>query len=40
LSKHLGDKVSLTGSLAHEKTAAMEKGSKVLKMVAATCSEL
>ena len=48
LSKHLGHKVSLTGSLAHEKMDAMEKGTmgkstptftvKSLKMVAATCS--
>jgi len=48
LSKHLGHKVSLTGSLAHEKMDAMEKGTmgkststftvKSLKMIAATCS--
>jgi pentapeptide MXKDX repeat protein len=48
LSKHLGHKVSVTGSLAHEETGAMEKGAmgkasstftvKSLKMVAATCS--
>jgi hypothetical protein len=48
LSKHLGHKVSITGSLAHEKMDAMEKGTmgkststftvKSLKMVAATCS--
>jgi len=48
LSKHLGHKVSLTGSLGHEKMEAMEKGTmgkstptftvKSLKMVAATCS--
>ena len=48
LSKHLSHKVSLTGSLAHEKMDAMEKGTmgkstptftvKSLKMVAATCS--
>ena len=48
LSKHLGHKVSLTGSLAHEKMDGMEKGTmgkstptftvKSLKMVAATCS--
>jgi pentapeptide MXKDX repeat protein len=50
LSKHLGHRVSLAGSLAHEKTEAMQKGMmgkstpiltvKSLKMVAATCSEL
>jgi pentapeptide MXKDX repeat protein len=48
LSKHLGHKVSITGSLPHEKMEAMEKGTmgkstspftvKSLKMVAATCS--
>jgi hypothetical protein len=48
LSKHLGHKVSITGSLAHEKMDATEKGSmgkstssftvKSLKMIAATCS--
>ena len=48
LSKHLGHKVSLTGSLAHEKMDAMEKGTmgkststftvKSVKMIAATCS--
>jgi pentapeptide MXKDX repeat protein len=48
LSKHSGHKVSLTGSLAHEKMDAMEKGMagkstatftvKSLKMIAATCS--
>ena len=48
LSKHLGHKVSITGSLAHEKMDAMEKGTmgkstatftvKSLKMIAATCS--
>jgi len=48
LSKHFGHKVSLTGSLAHEKMDAMEKGTmgkststftvKSLKMIAATCS--
>ena len=48
LSKHLGHKVSITGSLAHEKMDAMEKGRmgkstptftvKSVKMVAATCS--
>jgi pentapeptide MXKDX repeat protein len=48
LSKHLGHKVSITGSLAHEKMDAMEKGTmgkstptftvKSVKMVAATCS--
>jgi pentapeptide MXKDX repeat protein len=48
LSKHLGHKVSITGSLAHEKMDSMEKGTmgtststftvKSLKMVAATCS--
>jgi hypothetical protein len=48
LSKHLGHKVSVTGSLAHEKMHAMDKGTmgkatsaftvKSLKMVAATCS--
>ena len=48
LSKHLGHKVSLTGSLAQEKMDAMEKGTmgksastftvKSLKMIAATCS--
>jgi hypothetical protein len=48
LSKHLGHKVSITGSLAHEKMEAVEKGTmgkstppftvKSLKMVAATCS--
>lgn len=48
LSKHSGHKVSLTGSPAHEKMDAMEKGTmgkstatftvKSLKMIAATCS--
>jgi hypothetical protein len=48
LSKHLGHKVSITGSLAHEKMDSMEKGTmgkststftvKSLKMIAATCS--
>ena len=48
LSKHLDHKVSITGSLAHEKMDAMEKGTmgkstptftvKSVKMVAATCS--
>ena len=48
LSKHLGHKVSVTGSLAHEKMDAMEKDTmskststftvKSLKMIAATCS--
>ena len=48
LSKHLGHRVSITGSLAHEKMDAMEKGTmgkststftvKSLKMIAATCS--
>ena len=48
LSKHLGHEVSLTGSLAHEKMDAMEKGTmgkststftvKSVKMIAATCS--
>jgi pentapeptide MXKDX repeat protein len=48
LSKHLGHKVSITGSLEHEKMDATEKGAmgkststftvKSLKMVAATCS--
>jgi hypothetical protein len=48
LSKHLGHKVSVTGSLAHEKMDAMDKGTmgkatsaltvKSQKMVAATCS--
>jgi hypothetical protein len=50
LSKHLGHKVSVTGSLAHEKMDAMDKRTmgkvtsasaftvKSLKMVAATCS--
>jgi hypothetical protein len=48
LSKHSGHKVSLTGSLAHEKMDAMEKRTmgkstatftvKSLKMIAATCS--
>ena len=48
LSKHLGHKVWITGSRAHEKMDPMEKGSvgkstssftvKSLKMVAATCS--
>lgn len=48
LSKHLGHKVSITGSLAHEKMDAMEKGTlgkstftftvKSLKTIAATCS--
>jgi len=48
LSKQLGHKVSITGSLAHEKMDAMEKDTmarststftvKSLKMVAATCS--
>jgi hypothetical protein len=48
LSKHLGHKVSITGSLSHEKMDAMEKGTmgkstptftvKSVKMVAATCS--
>jgi hypothetical protein len=48
LSKHLGHKVSITGSLAHDKMDAMEKGTtgqpastftvKSLKMIAATCS--
>ena len=48
LSKHQGHKVSITGSLAHEKMDAMEKGTmgkstsmftvKSLKMIAATCS--
>jgi hypothetical protein len=48
LSQHLGHKVSATGSLAHEKMDAMDKGTmgkatsaftvKSLKMVAATCS--
>ena len=47
-SKHVGHKVSLTGSLAHEKMEAMEKGTmskstptftaKSLKMVAVACS--
>ena len=49
LSKHQGHKVSITGSLAHEKMDSMEKGTmgkststftvKSLKMVAATCSQ-
>lgn len=48
LSKHVGHKVSVTGSLAHEKMDAMEKDTmskststftvKSLKMIAATCS--
>jgi pentapeptide MXKDX repeat protein len=48
LNKHLGHKVSVTGSLAHEKMDAMDKGTmseatfaftvKSLKMVAASCS--
>ena len=48
LSQHLGHKVSVTGSLAHEEMDAMDKGTmgkatsaftvKSLKMVAATCS--
>jgi hypothetical protein len=48
LSKHLGHKVSMAGSLAHAKMDAMEKGTmgkststftvKSLKMIAATCS--
>jgi hypothetical protein len=48
LSKHLGHKVSITGSVGHEKMDAMEKGAmgkststftvKSLKTVAATCS--
>ena len=48
LSKYLSHKVSITGSLAHEKMDAMDKGTmgkststftvKSLKMVAATCS--
>ncbi len=48
LRKHVGHKVSLTGSLPHEKMDAMEKGTmgkstspftvKSLKMIAATCS--
>ena len=48
LSKHLGHKVSIAGSLAHEKMDAMEKGTmgtststftvRSLKMIAATCS--
>ena len=48
LSKHLGHKVSVIGSLAHEKMDAMEKNTmskststftvKSLKMIAATCS--
>ena len=48
LSKHVGHKVSITGSLAHEKMEAMENGAmgkststftvKSLKMIAATCS--
>jgi hypothetical protein len=47
LSKHLGHKVSVSGSLAHEKMDAMYKGTlgnapaftvKSLKTVAATCS--
>ena len=48
LSTHVGHKVSVTGSLAHEKMGAMDKGTmgqgtsaftvKSLKMVAATCS--
>lgn len=48
LSKHVGHKVSITGSLAHEKMDAMENGAmgkststftvKSLKMIAATCS--
>jgi len=47
-SKHVGHKVSLTGSLANEKMEAMEKGTmskstptftaKSLKMVAVACS--
>jgi hypothetical protein len=48
LRKYLGHKVSVTGSLAHEKMDAMDKDSmskatstftvKSLKMVAASCS--
>jgi pentapeptide MXKDX repeat protein len=48
LSKHLGHKVSLTGSLTYDKMEAMEKGTmgkststftvKSLKMIASTCS--
>jgi len=48
LSKHVGHKVSVTGSSAHEKMDAMEKDTmakgtpaftvKSLKMVAASCS--
>jgi pentapeptide MXKDX repeat protein len=48
LNKHLGHKVSVTGSLAHEKMDAMDKGTmgkatfaftvKSLKMVATSCS--
>jgi hypothetical protein len=48
LRKHVGHKVTVTGSLAHDKMDAMEKGTmdkatstftvKSLKMVAATCS--
>ena len=48
LSKHLGHKVSVTGSLAHEQMEAMEKDPmststsaftvKSLKMISATCS--
>ncbi|HEV3063441.1 MAG TPA: hypothetical protein VGY48_34680 [Vicinamibacterales bacterium] len=47
LNAHVGHKVSVTGSLAHEKMGAMDKGTmgqaasaftvKSLKMVAATC---
>jgi len=48
LRKHIGHKVTVTGSLAHDKMDAMQKGTmdkatsaftvKSLKMVAATCS--
>jgi len=48
LRKHLGQKVSLSGSVAHEKMDAMEKGTmagsaptltvKSLKKIAASCS--
>jgi pentapeptide MXKDX repeat protein len=48
LNKHLGHRVSVTGSLAHEKMDAMGKGTmgkatsaftvKSLKMIAASCS--